>query len=384
METLSILIMNWRDIRNPDAGGAEVFTHEVARRWTQEGHTVGLFTSRFPGAKTFENIDGIEIHRAGGRMAVYHQAPRYWKRLLSRRYDIVIDEINTRPFNTPAFVNSGKSIFALIHQLAREYWFHETPFPISYLGYYFLERRWLARYEGIPCVTVSESTKRDLLELGFEQVCVVPEGLSVAPLEQVPEKSNVPSFVFVGRLTRAKKPDIAIRAFRIVKRSIPNARLSVVGDGYMRNELERMAPDGVTFFGKTPEEEKLRLIREAHVILVPGTREGWGLVVLEANALGTPAVAFNIPGLRDSVLHNQTGILLEENCAEAMAKWCLRLIEKPELTTKFGENALEWSRRFSWDITARAFMSFLRDRQGASEPNRTYSLLRPSKTEPQA
>lgn len=111
------------------------------------------------------------------------------------------------------------------------------------------------------------------------------------------------------------------------------------------------------------EEEKLRLIREAHVIMVPGTREGWGLVVLEANALGTPAVAFNIPGLCDSVVHNQTGILLEVNTAETMAKWCLQLIERPDLRTKLSENALEWSRKFSWDITAKVFMSFLRYRE---------------------
>lgn len=339
----------------------------MARRWARQGHTVGLFTSRFPGAKTLEYLDGVEIHRAGNRIGVYHQAPRYWKKSLSGRYEIVIDEINTRPFNTPMFVNSGKNVFGLIHQLAREYWFCETPFPISYLGYYFLEKRWLARYAGIPCVTVSESTKKDLLDLGFEEVCVVPEGLSMEPLERLPEKPKVPSFVFVGRLTRAKKPDVALQAFRIIKRSIPNARLSIVGDGYLRKELEHMAPDEVTFFGRTSEEEKLRLIRQAHVIMVPGTREGWGLAVLEANAVGTPAVAFNIPGLCDSVVHNQTGILLEENNAETMAKWCLRLIERPELTEKLSRNALEWSRRFSWDITARVFMSFLRYRGAGAE-----------------
>jgi len=371
METQSILIMNWRDIRNPDAGGAEVFTHEVAKRWVRWGHEVTILTSRYKGGPPEDLIDGVQVLRRGDRFGVYRCARETYLERFRIGTDVVLDEINTRPFLTPQYVDPETPLFALIHQLAREYWFSETPFPISYLGYYFLEKRWLSRYAGIPCVTVSESTKKDLLDLGFEEVCVVPEGLSLEPLEQAPEKPKVPSFVFVGRLTRAKKPDIAIHAFRIVRRSIPNARLSVVGDGYLRKELERLAPDGVTFYGKVPDEEKLRLIREAHVILIPGTREGWGLVVLEANALGTPAVAFNIPGLRDSVLHNQTGILLEENDAETMANWCLRLVKESELRTKLGENALNWSRRFSWDITAKAFMSFLRDRGSGGEPTQS-------------
>ncbi len=331
----------------------------MARRWARQGHSVGLFTSRFPGAKTSEYLDGLEIHRAGSRIGVYHQARRYWRKSLSGRYDIVIDEINTRPFDTPRFVNSGKNIFGLIHQLAREYWFSETTFPTSYLGYYFLERRWLAPYASIPCVTVSESTKKDLIELGFEEVFVVPEGLSVEPLKQLPEKESVPTFLFVGRLTRAKKPEAAIRAFELVNREFPTARLWVVGDGYLRKKLEQQAPDGVTFFGRVTDEQKLFLMKRSHTVLVPGTREGWGLAVSEANAMGTPSIAYSVPGLRDSVRQGQTGILLEENTPEAMAKWCVRLLEQPEMRTRLAERALDWSRQFSWDITARQFMDIL-------------------------
>ena len=359
METLRILFFNWRDLGHPNAGGAEVFIHEVAKRWAGDGHQVGLFCSRYPGSREEDVTDGVEIHRAGGQLSVYREARRLWRRDLSGKYDIVIDAINTRPFITPKFVDSGTEIFTLVFQLAREYWFRETPFPVNILGYYWLEKRWLSHYVGVPCVTISESTRRDLLGIGFRNVRIVPVGLSRVPLSEVPPKASTPTFIYLGRLTRAKRPEVALYAFKVVRRQFPNARLWVVGDGYLRKSLERKAPSGVTFFGKVTDDEKFRLLREAHAILVPGTREGWGLVVLEANAMATPAIAFDIPGLRDSVQNNLTGILLKRNTYSEMANWCVRLMRQPELARKLSKGALAWARRFSWDSTASRFMSIL-------------------------
>ncbi len=362
METLRILFFNWKDIKHPGAGGAEQFTHEVARRWARQGHTVGLFTSRFRGSKERDEIDDVIIYRSGSRLSVYRHAVGFWRRLRAERYDIVIDEINTRPFMTPAFINSGTRIFALIHQLAREYWFHETLFPVSFLGYYLLEQMWLAKYVSIPCVTVSESTKNDLVRLGFKDIHVVPEGLSAEPLKELPRKQSAPTLVYVGRLTRAKQPDVVLDSFNIIRKKIPDARLWIIGSGYLRKNLEHKASQGVTFFGKVTDDEKLRLLREAHALLVPSIREGWGLVVLEANAMATPAVAYDVPGLRDSVINGVTGILVDRNDARSMAEWCVRLIEDSDLRTRLSSRALQWSRKFSWDRTAEHFMSFLKSR----------------------
>jgi hypothetical protein len=167
MDQLKILIFNWKDIKNPEAGGAEVFTHENAKAWVNAGNEVTLFTSKYPKCAEEEVLDGVRIVRSGGKYSVYWRAKRYYRRRFSREcYDLVVDEINTRPFLTPRFMNKDK-IIALIHQLAREYWFYETPFPINYIGYYLLEERWLRNYIDIPTVTVSESTRQDLLNLGF-------------------------------------------------------------------------------------------------------------------------------------------------------------------------------------------------------------------------
>ena len=187
------------DILNPSFGGAEVVTHEIAKRFVQEGNAVTLFTSKFEGCKEEETVDGIKIYREGNRYTVYWEARKYYNKYFKGKYDVIIDEINTVPFFTPKFAKNGEKIFVLIHQLAREFWFHETKFPVNLLGYYFLENRWLKVYKNIPTLTVSNSTKKDLESLGFKNIFVIPEGLKFKPLEKIPEKEKEQLHSHCGR-----------------------------------------------------------------------------------------------------------------------------------------------------------------------------------------
>jgi glycosyltransferase involved in cell wall biosynthesis len=342
-------------------GGAEVFTREVTKRWIEAGHEVTLFTSEFPGCKREEFLDNVKVIRAGGKYSVYWKAKKYYKKcFLKEGYDVVIDEVNTKPFLTPKFVNNGEKIVALIHQLAREYWFYEMPFPISYIGYHFLEDRWLRNYVNVPTVTVSESTRQDLLDLGFKNVFVIPEGLNFIPLSEVSEKESYPVVVYAGRLKRAKRPDHAIRAFKIVREKFPNAELWFIGDGPFRKDLERIAGEGIKFFGGLSNEERRRLLARAWVLVNPSIREGFGLNVLEANALGTPCVAYDVAGLRDSIINGRTGLLVKENGdVEELAEAIIRVLEDEGLRKNLSENALEYSKNFSWDRTAQEFEKIL-------------------------
>jgi glycosyltransferase involved in cell wall biosynthesis len=344
-------------------GGAEVFTREVAKRMVEKGHEVTLFTSEFPNCKKEEIFDGVRIVRAGGRYSVYWNAKKFYKRYFSgERYDVVIDEINTRPFFTPKFVTNGEKVVGLIHQLAREYWFYETPFPLSYIGYHFLEDRWLRSYVDVPTVTVSESTRQDLLELGFRKVFVVPEGLNFTPLSEIPEKEEYPVVVYAGRLKRAKRPDHAIKAFKIVKEEIPNAELWVVGDGPYKKDLEKIAVDGVKFFGGLSNEHRRRLLARAWVLVNPSVREGFGLNVLEANALGTPCVAYEVAGLRDSIIDERTGLLVKENGnVEKLAEAMIKVLRDEALRKTLSENALQHCKSLSWDRTAQELEKILKE-----------------------
>jgi glycosyltransferase involved in cell wall biosynthesis len=201
----------------------------------------------------------------------------------------------------------------------------------------------------------------DLTSLGFRHVFVVSEGLDFVPLEAVPEKEHRPIVVFAGRLKRAKRPDHAIRAFELVRKKIPEAELWILGDGSFRSELEHLAGAGVRFFGHLGNVERRALIKKSWVLVNPGVREGWGLNIVEANALGVPCVAYSVPGLRDSILDGQTGVLVESGNVQALAEGLLKVLGDVALRECFSRNALKYARTFCWDNSAEQFTRVIKE-----------------------
>ncbi|ASJ16056.1 glycosyl transferase [Thermococcus chitonophagus] len=353
---MRILWLNWKDIKHPEAGGAEVYTHEIAKRLVKRGFEITLFTSHFEGAKEREEMDGIEIVRKGKIVGVFDTVYAHAKKFYRdhrNEFDLVIDEINTRPFMTPKYVD--KPVVALIHQLAVEFWDYKTRFPVNVIGKYILEPYWLKHYRSIKTITVSESTKRDLMRLEFRDVHVVYNGLGKEVLDKVPKKEKEFTAIFVGRLTPTKKPEDAIKAFL----EFGEGRLWIVGRGELMEKLKRQYNrENIEFKGFVTEREKLELMKRAYVILVPGIREGWGRVVIEANAMGTPAIGYNVPGLRDSIRHGYNGLLCEPN-PKAMGEVLERLYSDGKLGRRLSGNALEWAKRFNWDDSSRQFEKIL-------------------------
>ncbi|HWH08253.1 MAG TPA: glycosyltransferase family 4 protein, partial [Candidatus Thermoplasmatota archaeon] len=208
---MRVLVVNWKDLSHPRAGGAEVYTEEVARRLARRGHEVELFCASFPGAAPREERGGVRITRAGGRLGVYREAARH---LRSAKADVIVDEVNTRPFFAHRHAR-GTPVVALVHQLAREFWFYETPLPVALAGRFVLEPAWLRALRHLPTVTVSRSTADDLRALGYRDVTVVHNGVDAPP--HAPAKDDAPRLAFVGRLTAAKRPLDAVEAFARVR-----------------------------------------------------------------------------------------------------------------------------------------------------------------------
>ncbi len=246
-----------------------------------------------------ETVDGVRVLRRGGRLGVYRAARRYWQREAAGQYDLVLDCVNTRPFLCPRFVRSVP-VVALVHQVAREVWHYETPWPVAVIGRYLLEPWWLRAYRDVPVVTVSESSRESLAEYGLRRVTVVPEGWVPAAPPPV-EKEAVPTVVFVGRLSANKRPEHAIRAFGLARRQLPGAQMWVIGSGPEEARLRALAGPGVTFLGHVPEDVKRDRLGRAHALVATSVREGWGLVVTEAAASGTVAIGYDVAGLRDSI-----------------------------------------------------------------------------------
>jgi glycosyltransferase involved in cell wall biosynthesis len=209
-------------------------------------------------------------------------------------------------------------------------------------------------------VTVSESTKQDLLELGFSRIFVVPEGLNFKPLTSIPAKEKYPIFVYVGRLKRAKRPDHAIKAFKIIKKRIPEVELWIIGDGPFKADLKKMAGKGVRFFSNLNNFERRERLRKSWVLVNPSVREGWGLNVIEANALGVPAIAYSVHGLRDSIKHLETGLLAKAGDINDLASQTINILKSQTLRERLSRNALKFTTEFNWNKTAKEFINIMK------------------------
>ena len=351
---MKLLLLNWRDIRNPRAGGAETLTHEVARRFVQRGHQVTWLTSRSPGLKSEEWLDGVRILRRGSELTTRLYAPRVGR---NGDYDLVVEEVNTLPYFSPAWSRAPTLLH--INQLAREVWWYEAAKPVAALGYV-SEPLYLQAYRRVPTVTISESTLHDLQRLGLKgRIDVIPMAVNVEPVDELLPKRLEGHLIAVGRLAPSKRYDHAIDALAILRRMFSAATLTIVGDGSERGALERHAlaagvADAVRFAGAVDEQEKVRLLTEADVLVGCSAREGWGLTVTEAAIRGTVSVVYDIPGFRDSVVHERTGILTEST-PSALAAGIASVVATSDVYERLRSSALASARELSWEKTVDAF-----------------------------
>jgi len=351
---LNVLVFNWRDIRNPEAGGAEVHIHEIMRALVARGHRVTQLASSFPGCEKNAVADGIRILRRGKWYAANFTLPlAYLRELRSEKFDVVVEDINKIPFYTPLYTKAP--VLAIVPHLFGTTVFQEASFPFAMYVYSY-ERLIPAVYRGVRFLAISESTKRDLAARGIrpEMVSVVECGLDhglYRPL-QVPRDDNL--IVYLGRLRKYKCVHFLIRAMKLVRERVPGARLVVVGDGPYRKTLESLAANlglagAVEFRGHVSEDEKVRLLSQASVAGNPSPKEGWGLTVVEANACGVPVVASRSPGLVDSVRDGETGILVEHGSVEQLAAKLVEVLVDKGLRARLSAGAIQWAGRFNWE-----------------------------------
>ena len=372
---MKVLICNWRDLSHSRGGGAEVYTHEVAKRWVADGNEVTIFCADVPGEPSAELRDGVQIIRAGSRFSVYREARRWYEAQPADSFDLIVDQINTRPFFCHEWTGSTP-VVALAHQVAREVWFREMPLPVALAGRWILEPRWLAKYRYVPTLTISGSTHDSLVDYGMQKVVAIPPAVDGNPISATYPKEATPTLVFVGRLSSNKRPDHALEALAELRLVRPDARLWVIGDGPFRAELENFDAPGVTFFGRVSHEKKYELLARAHALLVTSTREGWGLVVDEAATVGTRSIAYDVAGLRDSVTAAD-GILVEPDPA-ALALAIDRVIDDWMLppTTQLPRGTGDWdgvASRMLQAATQMCSLNAMPPEQGSREVVRSFA-----------
>jgi glycosyltransferase involved in cell wall biosynthesis len=363
------VILNWRDRRHPDAGGAEVLCEELAQGLAGRGRNVYLVTAASPPNPKVEWRDGYTIVRAGSRFGVY-PAALWWLWRHRRQVEAVIDSQNGIPFFSPLVVSPNTPVVLLIHHVHQDQFAGYFPAPAVRIAQ-FLESsvtRWV--YGRRLIVAVSPSTKRDIrvrLGLRGRGLVIAPGSTPPVPRPVPDPRSESPRIVCVGRLVAHKRLDLVIAAMKEVLARFPTARLELVGDGPDRARLEDQVRDlglasQVMLHGALAPGERDALLQTAWLTVNPSQREGWGLTVIEANGLGVPAVAFRRPGLKDSIRHGHTGWLVDhEDQLGSVLTEVLTDLQDPAFARHMADATQAWAGQFGWEAMVERFATAVTD-----------------------
>ena len=359
---MRLLVINWQDRTHPQAGGAEVHLHEIFSRIVALGHDVTLLCCGYEGAMERETLDGINVIRIGSRNTFNYSVPLWWRREGKHTLpDMVIDDINKIPVFAPLFMK--RPMLAIIHHFFGSSIFKEVGLlPGLYVRLF--EDRIPLVYRNVPVCVVSESTKKECIERGMDarRISVIYNGIDhrMYPMS-VSDKADVPTVVSFGRLKKYKSVDHIIQAMAIVRETLPNVRLDVMGTGDELPELERLVDfhdmrNTVTFHGFVTDDRKASLLSKAHVMVNASVKEGWGITNIEANASGTPVISADVPGLRDSVREGQSGLLYEYGNIEVLAGLITRILVDHHERQRLSEGAVAWASTFTWERAAREML----------------------------
>lgn len=359
--------MSWKCIKHPWKGGAEFATYEILKRLSEKGYECVWFAPKFKGCLKEEEIEGIKIIRDFNIYTIYFNAWRKYVEEFKGKFDVVIDQVNGIPFFTPLYVK--EPVIMYIHHVGDVCWDYEMPFPLSKIGKY-SEKMVLRLYKNIPTVCVSPSTKKDLEDLGFKNINVVYNGCNVKPLDKLDfsiKEEN--SLCFVGRVTAMKRLEHAIKVVSLVKEEINDVKFYVVGRAKKEKylcKLKNLAnmldlKNNVIFLGYLPFKERNEILRKSLIQIVTSVKEGWGLNVIEGNALGVPAVGYRVNGLVDSIKDGYNGFLVKDGNVKEMAEKVINILDDKNLLKKLSKNSIEWAKQFSWDKSAEEFEGVIKN-----------------------
>jgi glycosyltransferase involved in cell wall biosynthesis len=355
-------VLAWRDLDDPDAGGSEVHADHFMRRWVEAGLTVLHRTSSGRGIPADARRHGYQVVRRGSRYSVF---PRTVVSELTQRmgpYDGLVEIWNGVPWFSPVWCRRPR--ITVVHHVHGPMWDQIMPRPFAGLGRALEARVAPPFYRRTRTITPSDSTREELIELGFRphMVTAVDNGVDeffTATLA----KSAHPTIVAAARLAPVKRFSLLLEAAKTARRRVPDLRVRIVGDGPDRSVLDDWirregAVGWVTLVGHVPRERLRDEYSRAWVVASASVAEGWGLALTEAAACGTPAVATDIRGHRSSVVDGVTGLLADpDHLGDRLAD----VLESHELRERLATAALERARTLTWDASALGITRVFRD-----------------------
>ena len=370
---MRILILNWRSIKDPLEGGAERATFEHAKRWVKNHKAkVTWLSPKYDKNIDKETIEGVDFVYIGFSLTrnlfqLLFAFPTFyflvfWTYItkFKERVDVIIDQVHGFPYLTPLYVK--EKIIVYIHEVAGEIWDIMYPFPINKLGK-LLEKITFLPYRKVTFVG-AQTVSRELPSIGINksQINIVNYGVSAPKLFKIPNKNKNLTVIFLNRLVKMKGPERAIQVFDEVCKKDKTAKLIFVGKGdeQYKNKLKETVDklgltENVKFLGFVSEKEKFNLLSKSHVLLNASYKEGWGLVNIEANSMGTPAISFRVKGNTESISDGVSGFIFEDKDIKKMANKIVKL----KNNKKIQQSALKYSKQFDWDKVSNQFYEIL-------------------------
>jgi glycosyltransferase involved in cell wall biosynthesis len=351
MSPMRFLMLNWRDPKNPLAGGAERVSLAYLAALVQRGHEVYWFTHAYAGAPAAEVVDGIRYVRSGGNGGSIFKAIQWYRQ--QPRFDLVIDQHHGLAWFAPWWCRTN--CVGYLHEVLGPIWDTFYPWPVATFG------RWQDRwthwlYRRVPFWTACESTRDGLQRHSVQNVTIIRYGVHTRALPALDTKPLTPPLrlAVVSRLAPNKRVDHCVQTLAVLRDRGIAARMAIVGGGGMESALKREVAelnlgDAVRFPGLLSEADKDAILQDAHLLLHTSVREGWGLNVIEANALGTPAVVYPVAGLRESTLHDQTGLVAEQETPASLADRIISLSGDDARYQRYRCGAWERAQTMHWD-----------------------------------
>lgn len=357
-----ISMLAWRDLDDPEAGGSEIHAAHVASLWGRAGIEVTMRTSHAPGRAQVAWRDGYRVIRKAGRYLVFPRAAFSEMMGWHGASDALVEIWNGMPWFSPVWARRPRVVW--LHHVHDTMWEMTLPPRLARLGRTIEFGVAPPLYRRTPIVTLSESSKRELVErLRFSRgrVHVVPPGVD-ARFAPGGEKSPTPLVVAVGRLVPVKRHHLLVDALAEVRERFPDLRAVIVGEGYERDRIEARvreldAEEWCALPGYLPDDRLVDLYRRAWVVASASAHEGWGMTLTEAAACGTPAVATRIPGHEDAVRDGWSGLLVDD--PRGLAPALTAVLGDGELRARLARNARSRASELTWAATARGTLEVL-------------------------
>ena len=360
-------------VPKPAIGGGEEHNHQLAKHLVELGEDILVISPQYPGDTEFDRTCGYPVVRVattkgmGGKGKIWkpYQNPFYGltviRMMLRFKPDYVI--VGTA-FRGLSMLASG--IVSLIARIPRFVFVHHDEFtrptPFSPLTN--------SIFKSANLICVSNYTRSLVLDAGIprRRTYIVFNGIDYkdinsfqsdpCDISQAQLKSTFPKkmILTVCRLARHKGVDRLIESMPMVISKVPDAGLVIVGDGSERDRLEIIANnlgvhDRIKFLGQLNENDKLLCYQRCDLFVMPSretdgrAREGFGIVFLEANAFGKPAIGGRSGGVPDAIVHNETGLLVDPNSVVEIANAIIHLLQNPEEAHRLGQNGRDRIRK---------------------------------------